>query len=118
MTKKLVVDFDGTLCCTAWPKVGKRKLIHKLIAAYVRRKHSKDWVVIINTLREHGNGTLDAALMAMGEWEIPWDYVNENYPPDNKKYGLDARKIGATLNIDDKNIGFIGWLLRRIDDGQ
>ena len=118
MANKLSIDFDGTLCCTAYPNIGKRKLIHKLIGHYVRYKYNKGWIVIVNTLREYENNTLEQALNAMANWSIPWHYVNENYPPDTEKYGVDSRKIGAQLNIDDKNIGFFGWLLRRMDDGQ
>ena len=113
--KKLTIDFDGTLCTTAWPHIGRRRLIHRLVACYVRRLHKKGWYIILNTLRQHENGTLNKAVDACIRWKIPIDAANENYQPDVIKYECDSRKIGSHLNIDDKNIGLIGWTLRRCD---
>lgn len=113
--KKLTIDFDGTLCVTAWPKVGKRRLIHKFVGAYVRHLHKKGWFIILNTLRQHENGTLAQAIDACDKWDIPIMAVNANYQPDVIEYKCDTRKIGSHLNIDDKNLGLIGWTLRRCD---
>ncbi len=109
--KKLVVDFDDTLFSgKLYPKVGKQKLIHKLVASYVRYKHKKGWVVILNTLREKGKG-LEEAIKACELHNIPIDLYNENYKPDIERWG-ESRKIGATLSIDDTQVGLIGFLLR------
>jgi len=86
-----------------------------MIAWYVNRKHEQGWFVILNTLREYQNDTLTVALEAMDKWGIKFDAVNANYQPDVVKYGVDSRKIGTNLNIDDKNFGLFGWLLRRLD---
>ena len=110
--KKLAVDFDNTLFHTDnFPNVGKQRLMNKLVAAYVRKKHRQGWVVILNTMREPGKG-LECAKSACKAYGIPIDYYNENYPPHVEKYG-ESRKIGATISIDDTQIGLIGWLLRR-----
>lgn len=109
---KLVVDFDKTLFSLHnFPDIGPQKLIHKLVAAYVRRKKRQGWIIILNTMREPEKG-LQAAIDACKAHNIPIDYANENYPPDIEKYG-ESRKIGATRSIDDTQVGLIGWLLRR-----
>lgn len=110
---KLVVDFDGTLFSTHpdFPKIGKQKLIHKLVANYVRYKHKRGWITILNTLRENGKG-LEEAKQACEDYNIPIDLYNENFKPDIIRWG-ESRKIGAHLSIDDTQIGFIGWMLRR-----
>lgn len=115
MRPKITVDFDGTLCLTAFPDVGRRMLVHRLIARYLKYKQRRGWVVILNTLRNDDNGTLAPALAALKEWGVDVDYVNENYPPDVELYGVDPRKIGSQLNIDNNNIGLIGAILRRTD---
>lgn len=109
---KLAVDFDGTLFSREnYPKVGKQKLIHKLIANYVRHKHRQGWIIILNTMRENGKG-LEQAKEACEMYKIPIDLYNENHQPDIDRWG-DSRKIGAQLSIDDTQVGLIGWLLRR-----
>jgi len=108
---KLVVDFDSTLCHTDFPIIHGQNLVNKLVSAYVRYKRKQGWVIILNTMREYGKG-LEEALLACEEFNIPIDYYNENCHADIEKWG-DSRKIDATLNIDDRNIGFIGFLLRK-----
>ncbi|NLD49637.1 MAG: hypothetical protein GX660_21020 [Clostridiaceae bacterium] len=110
---KLTVDFDGTLFSTHpdFPKIGKQKLIHKLVACYIRYKHKRGWIIILNTMRENGKG-LEEAIQACEDYNIPIDLYNENFMPDIIRWG-ESRKIGAQLSIDDTQVGFIGWLLRR-----
>jgi len=110
---KLSVDFDKTLFHTTnFPQLGKHRFLNRLVASYVRHKKKKGWIIILNTLREHDKGTLQMAINACEDHNIPFDYVNENYPPDVEYWG-DCRKIGATLSIDDTNVGIIGLLLRK-----
>ena len=110
--KKLTIDFDGTLCTTAYPEVGRRRWIHKLILWYVKRKQSQCWCVILNTLRE--DEVLKIALEACYKWSFYPDLVNRNHPADVDEYG-ESRKIGSHCNIDDMNFGLFGWFLRRMD---
>jgi FMN phosphatase YigB (HAD superfamily) len=111
--KKLVVDFDNTLFHTYnFPEIGKHRFVNKFVASYVRYKKRKGWVIILNTLRESTKG-LEEAVQACKAYDIPIDYVNENYPPDVEYWG-ESRKIGATLSIDDTQVGLIGWILRRL----
>ena len=114
MQKRLCVDFDGTLCRSEYPYIGKRFLPHKIIAWYVRMKKRQGWIIILNTLRTNKD-LLDMAVYACKhEFNIPIDYVNENTKEDVQMWG-DSRKISCDINIDDRNIGFIGWLLRRYE---
>jgi hypothetical protein len=109
---KLTVDFDKTLFPSPnYPKIGKQKLVHKIVSSYVRYKHRQGWIIILNTMREKGKG-LEEAKKACFDNNIPIDLYNENYGPDIVRWG-ESRKIGATLSIDDTQIGFIGWLLRK-----
>jgi len=110
--KKLVVDCDGTLFSYSkkWPEIGEHRWIHKIVAHYVRYKKKQGWITILNTMREPYKG-LELAKEACIKYNIPIDLYNENYKPDIEKWG-ESRKIGATVNIDDMNIGLIGFLLR------
>ena len=111
---KLAVDFDNTLFHTTlinFPMIFHQKLIHKIVASYVRYKKKKGWTIILNTLREKGKG-LEEALEACKIYNIPIDLVNENLQVDIDKWG-DSRKIACTLSIDDTQVGLIGFLLRK-----
>lgn len=108
---RLSVDFDGTLFSCAYPGVGKQRLVHRLVTAYVKRKQRQGWIIILNTMREPYKG-LDVAVEACKSVGIYPDYVNENPKEMIDKWG-DSRKIGCTLSIDDNNVGLIGWILRR-----
>ena len=110
--KKLVVDFDKTLFpAKHYPEPLKPRWIHKLVAAYVRYKYKRGWVIILSTMREDNKG-LPQAKAACELYNIPIDLYNENYLPDVTYWG-ESRKIGATVSIDDTQVGFIGWMLRR-----
>jgi len=115
MNKKIIaVDFDGTLCVSNYPNISKKqRWIHKLILRFIIKKQKQGCIIILNTLREKDKGLQEAVnwLQTLGFYP---DYINSNYPPNIFKYG-ESRKIGCTLNIDDRNIGFFGWLLRLLD---
>ena len=109
----LSVDFDNTICRTkhTFPKCGKPTLLNKIVWRYIRYKKKQGWTIILNTLREPYKH-LDEAVRFCKLNNIPIDYVNQNLPSEVKKWG-DSRKISCDLQLDDKNIGLIGWLLRR-----
>lgn len=108
--KYIAVDFDKTLCTDNYPETGKQRLIHKIVLNFVLRHQKKGSTVILNTLRK------EFPLLNAVEWCHAHDlfptYINENPTELIRKFG-DSRKIACTLNIDDTNIGLIGWLLRR-----
>lgn len=110
-TKKLSVDFDGTLTSFGrFPQPGKPKFIHKVVAFYVRRMRARGYIIILNTMREKGKG-LEEALDFMKENNIPFNFVNENTWVDKEKWG-DSKKICCTKSIDDTQVGLLGFLLR------
>lgn len=111
MNKIIAVDFDGTLCTGNYPDAGKQKLIHKIILWYVKKEQKKGAIIILNTLR-NTDELIKTALAFCNTHNFYPDLVNENYQPCIDKY-KDSRKIACTLNIDDTNIGLIGWLLRK-----
>lgn len=111
--KYIALDFDGTLCRNAWPEIGEPAWIHKLALWYIKRRQEKGDIIILNTLRTDPK-LIDKAVSFLEGKGFKPDFVNENDPKLIKQYGKygDARKIGADVYIDDRNIGLIGWLLR------
>ena len=97
-TTILSVDFDGTLCESAWPNIGapNKRLIQYLINC---RKHGIK--VILNTMRE--GELLDQAVKWCEGFGLTFDAVNDNLPEMIELYGNNPRKIAATYYIDDCN---------------
>lgn len=93
------VDFDGTLCESQWPGIGKpnKKLIEHLID---RRKHGAK--VILWTCRV--NERLQEAVDWCKEHGLEFDAVNDNLPELIEKYGNNSRKIRADCYIDDLSV--------------
>jgi len=117
--KILSLDFDGTLAPTDYPTILKPRLIHKLIVMYAKRKRRQGWIVSLWTLRgnepEKTSNHLDEAVaFCKQEYDLVFDYINDNPPEMTKKWGY-SRKMASDIIIDDKNFGFFGWLLRRFD---
>lgn len=110
--KHICVDFDNTLFHTSknFPIVGKQRFANKLVAWYIRHKKAQGHIIMLNTLREYGKG-LEEAVEACHKYDIPIDYINENLPDSIAVWG-DSRKLECDINIDDKNLGLIGWFLR------
>ena len=92
------VDFDGTLCKNAWPKIGKpnEALISDLILA--RELGDK---VILWTMRE--DSLADEAVEWCAKHGLRFDAINDNLPTQQEFYGNNPRKIYADVYIDDHN---------------
>jgi uncharacterized HAD superfamily protein len=97
--KKLIlsIDFDGTICDLAYPKIGELK---KDASIYIRKLYNEGHYIIINTCRSgkfegHAQEFLDNAM-------IPYHYINSNLPHVIEMYSADCRKISADIYIDDK----------------
>lgn len=93
------VDFDGTLCESQWPGIGKpnRKLIEHLIE---RRKHGAKvilWTCLVNE-------RLQEAIDWCKGYGLEFDAVNDNLPEVIEKYGHNSRKIRANCYIDDLSV--------------
>lgn len=110
--KILIVDFDKTLGNTGeYPELLPPKWIHKLVMRYVKYKQKKGWYIILNTCRERGY-----LIGALDYLETYYDFVpflsNRNADWLIAEYG-NCRKISGDLVIDDRQVGLIGFLLRR-----
>lgn len=95
----IAVDFDGTLCESAWPEIGAPKR-HWIDRALKERKCGSK--LILWTCRE--GSMLDKAVEWCKQFGLEFDAVNENLPEQNALYGNDSRKIGADEYWDDKAV--------------
>lgn len=101
MQKVIAVDFDGTLCSSAWPNIGEpnRALIEQLQEA-----RENGTALILWTCRE--GKLLKDAVKWCKEQGIEFDQVNKQMPERIRKYKSNSRKISADLYIDDKAADF------------
>ena len=97
--KVIAVDFDGTLCESKWPEIGKPHwpIIHELIW----RKADGD-KIILWTCRE--GELLDEAVMWCLNHGIQFDAINSNVLSRIEQYGDDPRKLSADEYWDDKAV--------------
>lgn len=102
MSKVWAIDFDGTLCENAWPRIGKANIA---TIAFFRERKSKGDKLILNTCRE--GDLLEKAIVFCKKQGLTFDAVNENLPERIVSYGGDCRKISADYYVDDKN--FMPW---------
>ena len=97
--KIIAVDFDGCLCESKWPEIGKANL--GAIGPLLHRQDKGD-KLILWTCRE--GKALQDALEWCGRYGLKFDAVNANLPEMNAMYGNDSRKIGADEYWDDKAV--------------
>lgn len=115
----IAVDFDGTLTSAPvdWPTPGPQKWIHKIVLWWIKRHQARGSKIIINTLREDSKDALFYVYDWCAENNFTPDYINENDPEGVQRWG-ESRKIAADVYIDDRNIGFLGWALRKVSQGR
>lgn len=106
----LSVDFDGTLCESQWPNIGKPNM-H--LFAYLINCRKCGIKVILNTMRE--GKLLDDAVEFCKKLGLSFDAVNNNLPEMVEMYGQNSRKIGADFYIDDRS-AIVRGLGRRLPD--
>ena len=94
----IAVDFDGTLCESAWPDIGKP---HTGVIKFFKRLRSHGRKLILWTCRE--GQMLDDAVAWCKQHGLEFDAVNANLPERIALYGTDPRKIGADYYCDDHN---------------
>ena len=101
MRRAIAVDFDGTLCENAWPKIGapNKELISQLI-----EEQKNGAAIILWTCR--ARRLLDEAVRWSEKHGLTFDYVNQNVPERLRIYGSISRKISADVYIDDKAAAF------------
>lgn len=95
----IAVDFDGTLCSSAYPDIGEpnRPLIERL-----KEMQGADCLLILWTCRE--GELLDKAVEWCRGHGLIFDAVNDNVQQHKDRFGTDPRKVGADIYIDDKNV--------------
>ena len=100
----IAVDFDGTLCFSAWPDVGEPN--HPLIDYLKRQKKA-------GRQRKAGNRLIlwtcrsGRALDKAVSWcrevaHLEFDAINDNVQEVIDYYGNNSRKIFCDIYIDDK----------------
>ena len=101
MKRVIAVDFDGTLCENAWPKIGEpnTELISQLI-----EEQQAGAVIILWTCR--ARRMLQDAVKWAKDQGLKFDYVNRNAPERVKAFRNDSRKISADVYIDDRAAAF------------
>ena len=102
----IAIDFDETIVHS---DVFKIKGLVDDAPRVIRKLYDAGHIIIIWTCRE--GVTKEDAKNTLWNHKIPYHYINENVPGQSVLYGVDCRKIGADVYIDDKNLyGFPGWL--------
>lgn len=105
----IAVDFDGTIARENWPQVGD--LIHKA-KRVLKAFKERGGTILIWTCRE--GEYLEDARRFLIENDIPFDKLNSNSDELLDRYGIDSRKLGADMYIDDKDPlsqyhGYVDW---------
>lgn len=99
------VDFDGTLCKSAWPEIGEAN--DPLIRFLKEKQREEGSLVILWTMRE--GELLDQAVEWCAERGLHFDAVNDNVKALKEAFGNNPRKAYADLYIDDHNATFWPW---------
>lgn len=97
--KVIAVDFDGTLCTSAWPEIGKENW--PVIAELKRRRADGD-KIILWTCR--AGALLDKAVEWCHSRGLNFDAINGNVPERIEQYGNDSRKVSADEYWDDRAV--------------
>ena len=95
----IACDFDGTLCESAYPDIGKAR---DDVICYIQSRRCFGDKVILWTCRT--GKLLDEAVEWCKEHGLIFDAVNENLPEMIELFGGDTRKIFAHEYFDDKAV--------------
>lgn len=111
MTKKLIfaVDFDGTLCSYAFPKIGEQHQHHKELMDILisLRKDGHKLILWTNRGDNEQYKSLTEAIEWCKEKGLEFDEVNKNLPEKElAKLSGYSPKIMADYYIDDKALSF------------
>jgi hypothetical protein len=104
-SKKLAIDFDGTIVEDAYPSIGKPKIF---AFETLKKLQSEGYRLILWTYR-HGK-SLEEALEFCRKNGVEFYAVNSSFEGEIFDDETQSRKIDADLFIDDRNLGgFPGW---------
>jgi guanylate kinase len=101
----LIVDFDGTIVSSQYPRIGTLMSGAK---ETINKWYGQGHKIGVWTCRagEH----LDNCRRFLQSNGILYHFLNENDPDIIDFYGIDTRKASGDIYFDDKNIGgFPGW---------
>lgn len=102
----IAVDFDGTI--STEPDMGKPLVLQENCREVLSVLHDQGARLILWTCRT--GKALEEAMQFLHDEDMLYlfDVINDQLPEINAKYAPDvARKVGADIYIDDKNLGFI-----------
>ena len=112
----IAVDFDGTLCRNAYPRIGEPRVTMINFLKNAQRKNGPDACKIILWTCRTGD-LLSEAVEWCETMGLKFDAVNENLPEIVEEFGGDSRKIYADVYIDDRNCNDLHMLYRLIRYG-
>jgi hypothetical protein len=103
----IAIDFDGTLCKYAFPKIGEQEKQHKQLMQILIDLRQKGNKLILWTNRGDNEEykSLTEAIDWCKEKGLEFDSINQNLP-DQKKLSGYSPKIIADYYIDDKALEF------------
>lgn len=105
----VAVDFDGTLCQSAFPGIGPPD---NDAIKIINDHYDRGGIIIIHTCRQIGYNIYNDMYWWLQDNGVKYHLINENHPSRTAMYGgCDSRKIGADMYIDDRNPGGIDWKL-------
>ena len=112
MSKKLriAVDFDGTLCEFAFPKIGKQTPDKKELMDTLIQMRKEGHKIILWTNRGDNEEypVLTEAINWCKEKGLEFDAINQNIPGQKKLSGP-SPKVMADIYIDDLAINIKDW---------
>lgn len=97
LPKIIAIDFDGTLVKNKFPEIGE---INPHVWGAALRAKAEGIRIILWTSRT--GGVLDKAVQFCTNHGLTFDAINDNIP-EVKALGWNARKVFATLYIDDRS---------------
>ena len=97
LPKIIAIDFDGTLVKNKFPEIGE---INPHVWGAALRAKAEGIKIILWTSRT--GDVLNKAVQFCTDYGLTFDAINDNIP-EVKALGWDARKVFATLYIDDRS---------------
>lgn len=101
MSKIIAIDFDGTLCVSAYPKIGAPMFE---VIDRAKAEQANGAKLILWTCRT--GELLNNAVDWCRSFNLIFDAVNANIPERVEMYGTESRKVSADEYWDDKAIAF------------
>ena len=94
----IAVDFDGVICVSEFPNIGRPHI--NVIDALIKRRKKGDKLILWTCRHDK---LLDDAVAFCRNMGLEFDAVNENLDFMIEKYG-ESRKVGADYYLDDKSV--------------